>query len=253
MDLLEELGFILDKDWKNQFFIHTTEDEGNELHFNGEESVLLHEVISSSLHNHPLKDEMLRKIFVHSDLKQLPDQLLKARLGQLVQKLVKAMKNQNQVVLNQYHSAHSDSIRDRLVEPFDFGDEYGVVIALDPSDKKVKQFKLERIGNVTEQSFQWKYQSLHTKLPSDIFGLTGGENFEVILELSLRAFLLMREEFPRSVPYLSKEPEGYFFRGQVLGLNGIGRFVLGLIDEIKIQRPQALIDHLGAQVNKFQI
>ena len=160
MDLLEELGFILDKDWKNQFFIHTTEDE-DELHFNGEESVLLHELISSSLHNHPLKDEMLRKIFIHSDLKQLPDQLLKARLGQLIQKLVVAMKNQNQVVLNQYHSAHSDSIRDRLVEPFDFGDEYGVVIALDPGDKKVKQFKLERIGNVTEQSFQWKHQSLH--------------------------------------------------------------------------------------------
>jgi proteasome accessory factor C len=252
LDLLDELGFLIDKDWKNQFFIHTTEEQDNEMHFNGEESVVLHEVISTALRNHPLKDEMLRKLFVHSDLKLLPEQLLKARLGQLVQKLVKAMKNQNSVILNHYHSAHSDSIRDRLVEPFDFSEEYGVVIALDIGDKKVKQFKIERMANVTEQDKPWNFEQLHVKPPSDIFGLTGGESHEVILELSLRAYLLMREEFPRSIPFLSKEEEGYFFRGNVIGLNGIGRFVLGLLDEIKVVRPKALTDHLMSRISNSE-
>jgi len=252
LDLLEELGFILDKDWKNQFFIHTTEEEQKEMHFNGEESVVLHEVISTALRNHPLKDEMLRKLFVHSDLKLLPEQLLKARLGQLVQKLVKAMKNQNCVILNHYHSAHSDSIRDRLVEPFDFSEEYGVVIALDVADKKVKQFKIERMANVTEQDKSWSFETLHVKPSSDIFGLTGGETREVILKLSLRAYLLMREEFPRSLPFLSKENDSYFFRGHVIGLNGIGRFVLGLIDEIEVIRPKALVKHLKTRMKTFR-
>lgn len=252
IDLLEALGFIIDKDFSQRFFIHTTEEEEGEMHFNGEESALLHDVLNSALHNHPLKSDIMKKLFVHSDIKMLPDQLVQARVGQLVQKLVQAMKSEHQVILQNYHSAHSDTIRDRLVEPFDFGDEYGTLVAFDCGDKLVKQFKVERIGSVQLQTAHWKFTGQHEKPTTDVFGLTGAEHIEVELDMSLRAYLLMREEFPRSLPFLSKEGDRYYFRGEVRAIAGVGRFVLGLVDEIRVVKPVELVEHIKILLSKFE-
>ena len=249
--LLEELGFIVDVDFNNRYFIHTTaEEKGKELFFSAEESVLLKELISSSLHRHPLKEDILKKLFVHSDLKTLPEQLIKARLGKLVSQLASCMKNESQAVLTNYHSAHGDTIRNRRIEPFDFGDDFSTVIGFDLEDKENKQFKVERIGEVIELQTSWKFQAKHEKPAADIFGITNEPEFNVHLKMSLRAYLLMREEFPRSLPYLSQQGEEYFFQGPVHGLMGIGRFVLGLVDEIEILAPEELKDHIQVVLSK---
>ena len=67
--------------------------------------------------------------------------------------------------------------------------------------------------------------------------------------MTLRAYLLLREEFPRSIPYLSKdEATGeYIFNGPVYSFDGIGRFVMGLVDEIEI-RTNALKKHIIQKV-----
>ena len=53
----------------------------------------------------------------------------------------------------------------------------------------------------------------------------------------MRAYLLLREEYPLSIPYTERIENGYQFHGPVSNFDGIGRFVLGLMDEIQIKAP----------------
>lgn len=247
--LLEELGFIIDKDWHNQYFIHKTqEEEDKNLFFTEVEAVLMKELISSSLAHHPLKESLQKKLFLHSDLKGIPEQLFKARLGKLVEQIVNAIDHKSQVILKSYHSGHSGIIRDRLIEPFDFGSSYETVIAFEPESGQNKHYKIERIGDVVELEKEWQCEKKHEKPSSDIFGISGEDSIEIRLSMTLKAYLLLREEYPKSIPFLQKSEEEenkYIFIGPVNGLKGIGRFVMGLMNEITIISP----DDLNVYIN----
>ncbi|NNF35231.1 MAG: HTH domain-containing protein, partial [Saprospiraceae bacterium] len=61
--LLDELGFIVDKDWHNQYFIHQSQDEEDKnLYFTEVEAILMKELISSSLSHHPLQESLQKKL-----------------------------------------------------------------------------------------------------------------------------------------------------------------------------------------------
>jgi proteasome accessory factor C len=122
-------------------------------------------------------------------------------------------------------------------------------MALDTSDKVCKQFKLDRIGEVLEMNKPFEFESLHQKNQSDIFGFTGDASTWITLHLTLRAYLLLREEFPLAVPYIEKKADFYLFHGPVANFEGAGRFVLGLMDEIKIAGPDSFRIFLDAKVN----
>ena len=112
------------------------------------------------------------------------------------------------------------------------------IMALDTQDKVCKQFKLDRIGAIIQMGTAFQYEGLHKKNQTDIFGFTGDSETWVTLHLSLRAYLLLREEYPLSTPYTERTETGYQFHGPVSNLEGIGRFVLGLMDEIQIEGPE---------------
>src|SRR5688500_4424805 len=105
------------------------------------------------------------------------------------------MKEKKQIILKNYHTANSNEIRDRLVEPIHFGDNYQSVAALDTNDKVCKQFKLDRIGEIQNIGKAFEFESLHRKNQSDIFGFGGDASTWITLQLNMRAYLLLREEF----------------------------------------------------------
>jgi hypothetical protein len=70
----------------------------------------------------------------------------------------------------------------------------------------------------------------------------------VTLELTLRAYLLLREEYPLALPYLEKEEDHYVFHGPVANYEGVGRFTLGLIDEIRIRNPENFITFIKNKI-----
>ncbi len=239
--LLEELGFIIDQDFHGKYFIHREEGENPEDRFTLEEVSILRQLIQSGAAGHPLRGSLLKKLALHSEAKDLPEQFLKLRVARMFRALSEARENKKQVILKNYHSANSQEITDRLVEPFQFGEGFQSVLALDTKDKQCKYFKLERIGEVVILEKPFKFEKLHQGSNTDIFGITGRRESWVTLQLSLRAYVLLREEYPLSLPYLEKEEdEGgrkYIFHGPVLNYKGVGRFVMGLADEIKIIGP----------------
>ena len=240
--LLEEIGFIIDQDFHGKYFIHREEGENPEDSFTLEEVSILRQLVDSGTTKmHPLREGILKKLAFHSEAKELPEQFLKLRVARMFRQVSEAIEEKKQVVLKNYHSANSQEITDRLVEPFQFGEGFQSVLALDTKDKQCKYFKLERIGEVVIMDKPYKFEKLHEKSSTDIFGISGKKEIWVTLQLSLRAYVLLREEYPLSMPYLEKndgeENRSYTFHAPVLNFKGVGRFVLGLADEVVITGP----------------
>jgi predicted DNA-binding transcriptional regulator YafY len=239
--LLEEIGFMIDQDFHGRYFVHREEGENPEDRFTLEEVSILRQLIQSGASGHPLKGPLLKKLALHSEAKELPEQFLKMRVAKMFRTLSEAVENRQQVILKNYHSANSQEITDRLVEPFQFGEGFQSVLALDTRDKQCKYFKLERIGEVLVLDKPYKFPKLHEKTSTDMFGISGRKETWIQLKLSLRAYVLLREEYPLSQPYLEKEEsdevKSYVFHGPVLNFKGVCRFVMGLADEITIVGP----------------
>ena len=169
LNLLDEVDFLLEKDFDNKFFILTTDDDPTQAQFSIEETKLIKNLIQSGAQDNPLKSSLLKKLSLNSEMDSMPRLFLKVRLSQFVDQLADAIRNKNQVVLKSYHSANSNEIRDRLVEPIHFGDNYQSIMALDTQDKVCKQFKLDRIGAIIQMGTAFQYEGLHKKKSNRYF------------------------------------------------------------------------------------
>lgn len=250
LKLLEEVDFIIEKDFHDKYFIATSDDEPGRTQFTIEEMKVIKKMIQAEMDTNPMKGSMLKKLSLNSELDSIPRLFLKVRLGKLIDQLATGIRNKRQVVLKNYHSANSSGIRDRLVEPIQFGDNYQTIFALDTQDQVCKQFKLDRIGEVIEMKNGFKFESSHTKTQADIFGFVGDADIWVTLQLSMRAYLLLREEHPLSIQFIEKIEDRYKFHGPISHFEGIGRFVLGLIDEIIIVKPDSLKHYVDEKIKK---
>lgn len=251
INLLEEVEFLIEKDFDNRYFIVTSEDDPSQSQFSMEETKLIKKLIQSGAGDNPLKNLLLKKLALNSEIDSMPRLFVKARLGKFVDVLAEAIKDKKQVILKNYHSAHSNEIRDRLVEPIHFGDNYQSIVALDTNDKASKQFKLDRIGEISETGKSFQHEDKHQKNQSDIFGFNGDANLWISLSLGMRAYLLLREEFPLSVPFIEKRANDYYFHGPVAGFEGVGRFVLGLMDDLTVEGPDSFKEYLKKTIAAF--
>lgn len=253
--LLDSVGFPVDcKPGSNLWFLVPSPGINNETTgFLLEEASLIRDLVVSGAHRHPLRDSILQKLYIQSELHPLAENLVNARINVLLEKLIKAIREEKQVILKNYHSAHSGEVKDYRVEPFDFTENYNTVLAYDTSDRLNKQFKLERIGEILPLDKKQKYKNEHEKHATDAFGCIGPQSVNITLKLNLRAFLLLREEFPRALPLISRKEEGnyYIFHGPVNGFEGAGRFVLGLIDDIEIVKPESFRKHILERISAY--
>lgn len=255
--LLEEVGFIIEQDFNGRYFIHRDEDESPDDRFTLEEISYLQELLQKNKGKGPVQQALLHKLALHSEAHNLPEQFLKLRVARIFRSLNDAIEQQQQVILKDYHSANSQDVSDRTVEPFQFGNGYQSLQALDLKDKQCKFFKLERIGEVVLTHKPQKYKKLHTKSNTDVFGISGRKETWVRISLSLRAYVLLREEYPLAMKYVERAGNGearqYVFNGPVLSFKGIGRFAMGLAEEITIQSPPELKEYIREKLQKQQL
>lgn len=251
--LLEALGFEIEKKYGKFKIIDRVEapDKFAFGTFNDEEINFMQELFSKHGKKHLLKDAILQKITIRSDFHQSVNQLFNANLGVFVDQLASAIKHENQVILADYYSLSSDSVSDRLVEPVAFNKNFDSVFAFEIESKEMKQFKIERIGEVQLTSKPFLYQQLHERLEQGLFGFTGKNQFEVVLKLSKKAYQLMMEEFPDAKPFTyTKNRNQYYFESKIPQLPGLARFILGLPGEIKIIEGEELKQYIQEQLDK---
>ena len=247
LDLIKELGFELQRDQYNRFLI-INEDEVESYSFSNEEVELLKELLLSVGKDSKLKDSILKKIYFKSEIAIHGNHILKAHLGKIVEKLSGAIQNKKRVILKEYHSANSQKISDRLVEPITFSDNYNSLIAFEVETVENKYFNIERITDVIELNTNQEFQEKHKKDKLDIFGFSelNGEKFEVELRLTLRAYLILKEEYPLVQPYVKKEPnkETYLLKCIVNNPKAITRFILGFPEDVEVVGSEKFMKYL---------
>ena len=64
------------------------------------------------------------------------------------------------------------------------------------------------------------------------------------LKMTLKAKNLLIEEYPLASKYVTYDGQNWWFKGNVKDLAGVGRFVLGLADQMNIIDSPALVNYL---------
>ena len=237
LDLVKELGFELHKDHNNKFQI-LGNDEYQPITFSNEEVSLLRDLVLSTGKDNKLKDSILQKIYLQSELAIQGNHILKANLGRLVEKINYSISEKKRVLLKGYHSINTQSISDRVIEPISFTDNYNSICGFEVETKLNKYYNLERITDVIQLEEPQEFKEFHQLDEMDVFGFSNknGEKFIVELSISLRAYILLKEEYPKIEKFVKKEKssERYFVKVEVNNPKPISRFILGLKDDVLI-------------------
>jgi len=237
LDLIKELGFDLERDHNNRFFIFG-EKENEENGFTNEEASLLNELILTTGNKSKLKDAILRKIYLKSEIAIQGNHLLNAHLGKIVEILSTSIVQNKQVVLKKYFSANSNTVTDRIVEPINFTDNYSSLCAYEIATGENKYFNIERISEVVALKSVNEFEAKHQFDKPDAFGFTtkNGQLFDIDIRLNLRAFVILKEEYPMAAAFIKQETKTNNYRLK-MGVNNpkpVIRFVLGLLDDVEV-------------------
>ncbi len=193
LELLKEVGYLIDKDEHNRYFLIQERSRRSE-QLGAEESYFLQDLLQQAAPEHPLTQRILAQLNQMDTRIPRADQLIKATAYRHVQLLDAAMQAGRCVLLKAYNSASSESISDRKVEPLQFSDNYTYLLAFDRKAAAQRQFKIDRIGSV--ELLEEPADHLQDALAVDAFGFSGSNWILVELRLSQRAFHLLLEEFP---------------------------------------------------------
>ena len=175
-----------------------------------------------------------RKLCAVCDTKSIKEYSGTSKNAANVQALGNAMKDRKTVILKDYSSSSSGTVRDRVVEPFEFTNNHINVWAYDCEKKDVRLFKIARIGWVDILPIDWQHEDEHDKGYLDAFRMQGKTQTHVRLEMTLRARNLLCEEFPLAIPDVTEKDGKFIFDSMVSHMEGVGRFVIGLAADVKI-------------------
>lgn len=251
---LKSIGFnLIQKDGK--YWVEP-EDKGghllsNLLHFSEEEAYVLAKSIDSIEDHTQTAQKLKQKLVAFLNLDQAIEAYLKKEKPAIVLAINSAIKNKKQILFENYASGNSQTVRNRMVEPFAFKDDFNLVWAFDTELNKNRQFKICRIQNVVESLIDWQYTQHHQSLPVDVFRNTGELNKHVEFEMNLRARNLLTEEYPLAEKHISTKDENQFiFDAQVAKYEGPARFVLGIAEDVKLKGDEDFLEFVKGKLKK---
>ena len=115
--------------------------------------------------------------------------------------------------------------------------------------KTNKYYNIERITEVVLSNEQQEFQNLHQRDEMDAFGFSklNGESFQVELTLTLKAYILLKEEYPKIEKYIKKDKNSnaYNLKIEVNNPKPITRFILGLKEDIEVTGSKLFLKHLS--------
>ena len=163
--------------------------------------------------------------------------------------LQKAIKDRKCVVLHNYASSNSLTVRDRYVEPFMFLGEDTDVRAYEMESGINKTFKISRISIVEILDREWENVNKHRNAFTDMFMYSGEVRHHVLLRLDVSSYNCMQEEYPHSIFSLRPDDDTHWlFEADVANYEGIARFIMGLFDHIEVLEDDCLKKYLSDKI-----
>jgi predicted DNA-binding transcriptional regulator YafY len=256
IDTLREAGFVIKKsgdhiriDKSSPYFREISEL----IHFTEEEACILKSAIESIDENNLLKQNLKKKLYTVYDYKILAETTVHKKDARNVNTLIDAIMEKKQVVLIDYHSAHSREIGNRTVEPFLFTANYIQIWCYDTEKQENRLFKVSRIGKAEQTSSGWRYEAKHAAGKMDIFRISSFESRPVKLRMGLLSASLLTEEYPLSEKFLTKVSDNeYILETEVCSYDGVGRFVMGLLHDIEILGNDDFEDYIQKRIRSLK-
>ncbi len=255
IDTFREAGFVIKRDGE---YIRLDKESPHFkditqlVHFTEEEALILRRSIESIDDTNLLKGDLKRKLYSVYDNGTLAPGRVSGRNSSNIHHLLSSIEQGEKVILRGYKSAHGGAVRDRYVEAFAFTQGYVQIWCYDPSDGLNKLFKSSRISEVELTGEPWEHRDEHHAGFIDIFRMNGVEPMAVTLELGILAYNLLMEEYPLAERDLEQIGDRRWrLTTQVASYVGVGRFVMGLMDDVEVIESDGLKSYLMNYIAKF--
>ena len=220
------------------------------VHFTDEEAHIVNQLIEALDDTNMLKQNLRKKLCSVYNCTSMASSVVHGANASNVNSLVEAIERRCQVVLHDYASSHTGNCRDRLVEPFGFTTNYVQVWCYEPESGMNKLFKTARISSVEILDKEWEWVDKHSEGYIDIFRMTGFDQYDVKLKLGMLAHNLIIEEYPLAERDITQlDGTSWLLDTKVCNYRGIGRFVMGLMDDIEIVDSPEFEKYISRQVS----
>lgn len=249
IDSFRSSGFVIDEN-DGYYSLNKSSKQLRSLsdliYFTEEEAFILKKAIESIDASSPIMEALKGKLYSVYNFRRLAEISVHKKQLNIVNALAEAFEEQKCVILKEYRSSNTGVVTDREVEPFAFGLNMIDIVCYEPESRLNKIFKISRIGEVIVLNKTWEFEKEHLKVQSDVFRIMSFERLPVKLKLTMLAANLMTEEFPLSQEKLLRiSDDNYIFEDYVCSYEGVGRFVLGLCNEIEVINSPGFIDFLN--------
>ena len=219
------------------------------VHFTDEEAHIVNQLIEGLDDTNMLKQNLRKKLSSVYNCTAMATSIVKGKNASNVNRVLEAIEERRQVLLCDYSSSHTGEVRTRCVEPFGFTTNYVQVWCYEPESGMNKLFKTSRIGSVEVLDREWEYADKHHEGYIDIFRMTGFDQYGVKLRLGMLARNLLIEEYPLAERDITELDESsWLLDTKVCNYRGIGRFVMGLMDDIEIVDSPEFEEYIREQI-----
>lgn len=252
LDTFKSAGFAVQRIGEGRYRLATVRrsdiDLSKIVYFTEEEAYVVNRLIDSLDNTNTMKQGLRRKLAAVYDATAIDNYIDNKENSANIGAISDAIREGKKVILKDYSSSHTNTTKDYRVEPFKFNTNYIDIWAFDVSDGLNKRFKVARIGSVELLDEPWEYAAQHKDEPMDSFRIHGNAPVHVKLRLHLIAKNLLLEEYPLAEKEVYQDSEGiWYYEGNVRGMDGVGRFVLGLPAYVDILEGEPLNDYLREQ------
>ena len=100
---------------------------------------------------------------------------------------------------------------------------------------------------------EWQYEDKHSRGYIDIFRISSFSQYPIKLRLGLLSSSLLTEEYPLAEKYLTQINDNeWILDTSVCGYEGVGRFVLGLYNDIEIIESEKFREYIRKNIEKYK-
>jgi hypothetical protein len=231
LSLLKDLGFQLSKDSRHRYSIQQFDAHSLTL----DERTFITGIIKVSDHSTAMIESIIAKLNVHQTIPD-PIKLTTLQKIKLLSIINFAIQHDYSLSILNYQSTSLNKKKKRNVIPIFFSNIQMSLYTYDLDVEDHRVYKLMRMGDV-ELGDKHHHYFEELDAVMDYFGFVGNPVYEVKLLLTQRGRSLLIEEVPESKNDIT--PSGdvkfpYRFKSVVCDYAGIGRFIMGIGQEVVI-------------------
>ncbi len=220
--------------------------------FTNEEAVYVYQEILPKVEASELATAVVRKLERNYPLEKASLSIKETLFDDNLKMLKMAISSQRMCKLVGYTSIHSHKVKDRTVEPYLIINNKDVR-AYVPHDKCCKSFRITRIKKVVVSDVLWSHADKHESGFTDIFNYCGQPLHHVKVRLGFDSHQLMAEEYPQSVPAMTREDSRHWIlETDLVNYDIIARFVLGSYDDVEVLGDEGLKEHIAQRIERMK-